>query len=65
MLQLGSSVSWKKAMETMNDDGAMDSSAFVEYFEPLAKWLKSENERTGVQVGWEIQDYGRFCRNEI
>ena len=60
----GSSVSWRSAMAALTGQDYLDPTAFVEYFEPLNQWLKEENKRNNVKVGWEVKDYGKFCRRE-
>ena len=62
MLRLGSSKPWKEVIEVMTGKPEMDTSAFREYFAPLEKWLREENARSGVKVGWKVDDYGQFCR---
>ena len=33
-----------------------------EYFEPLEIWLKNENEKSGVEVGWGAVDIENVCK---
>ena len=61
MLRLGSSKPWKEVIEVMTGEPKMDTAAFREYFTPLEKWLKEENEKNGVTVGWKVDDFDRFC----
>ena len=61
MLKLGSSKPWKEVIEVMTGEPKMDTGAFREYFMPLEKWLKEENERNGVTVGWKVDDFDKFC----
>ena len=51
-------------MAALTGQDYLDPTAFVEYFEPLNQWLKEENKRNNVTVGWEVKDYGKFCRRE-
>lgn len=53
MMSLGSSKPWPEALEVITGQRKMDASALLEYFEPLADWLKKENERTGAHIGWD------------
>ena len=61
MLKLGSSKPWKEVIEVMTGEPKMDTAAFREYFMPLEKWLKEENERNGVTLGWKVDDFDKFC----
>ena len=61
MLKLGASKPWKEVIEVMTGEPKMDTAAFREYFMPLEKWLKEENERNGVTVGWKVDNFGDFC----
>ncbi|KAM3956774.1 angiotensin-converting enzyme-like isoform 2-T2 [Aphomia sociella] len=63
MLQMGSSKPWPDAMEALTGQRNMDASGVLEYFEPLYKWLKTENERTGEYIGWE-QSNIEYCSDE-
>ena len=45
----------------MTGEPKMDTAAFREYFMPLERWLKEENERNGVTVGWKVDNFGDFC----
>nr|QDC23064.1 angiotensin-converting enzyme isoform 1 [Cupiennius salei] len=55
-LSLGSSVHWSEAMKviTRGKTDKMDAQPMIEYFEPLMKWLKEENE--GETLGWKSID---------
>ena len=61
MLEIGASKPWKEVMEVMTGEPKMDTAAFREYFEPLEEWLKEENERTGVAIGWKTKDLNELC----
>lgn len=52
MLALGSSKPWPDAMEILTGERKMSADAFLEYFDPLYKWLLAENTRVGAHVGW-------------
>jgi hypothetical protein len=64
MLDIGASKPWKEVIEVMTGEPKMDTAAFREYFAPLEKWLKEENERNGVKVGWRVKDFDQFCRED-
>jgi peptidyl-dipeptidase A len=50
MLALGASKPWQEALFTMTGEKQMDATAVLEYFEPLAKWLKEQNRN--LSCGW-------------
>jgi peptidyl-dipeptidase A len=50
MLALGASKPWQEALYTMTGEKQMDASAILDYFAPLAAWLKDQNK--GQTCGW-------------
>merc|ERR1712055_298729 len=52
----------KKAGEKMTGQRKMSTKALREYFEPLEVWLRNENEKSGVEVGWGTVDVEKVCR---
>ncbi len=50
MLALGASKPWPEALEAMTGERQMDAGAMLEYFAPLATWLKEQNQ--GQTCGW-------------
>ena len=46
----------------MTGEPKMDTAAFREYFKPLEDWLKKENQRNGVHVGWKTKGIGHYCK---
>ena len=64
MMKLGTSRPWKEVMEVMTGEPKMDTGALREYFQPLEAWLRAENSRTGVRVGWDHQDSEVRCSGE-
>ena len=50
MLSMGASKPWPDALEAMTGQRQMDGSALLEYFAPLEKWLKTQNQ--GQKCGW-------------
>ncbi|XP_043065240.1 LOW QUALITY PROTEIN: angiotensin-converting enzyme-related protein [Drosophila ficusphila] len=51
-LSKGKSRHWKEVLEEFTGETEMDPSALLEYFDPLYQWLKQENSRLGVPLGW-------------
>ncbi|MGQ0508386.1 MAG: M2 family metallopeptidase [Myxococcaceae bacterium] len=50
MLQLGASKPWPEALEAMTGARQIDAKPMLEYFEPLQRWLKEQN--NGRRCGW-------------
>ncbi len=50
MLQEGASRPWQETMKTLTGTDTMDAGALIEYFEPLAAYLREQNE--GLSCGW-------------
>ena len=50
MLSLGASKPWQDALEAMTGSRQTDAGALLEYFAPLASWLKEQNK--GQKCGW-------------
>ena len=65
MLELGSSRPWRDAMEKMTGERKMSTKAIREYFQPLEAWLKEENKRNGVTVGWGQTDPDVMCKRSL
>ena len=42
----------------------MSTDALREFFLPLEKWLKKENKRNGVKVGWDHDDSKVMCSDQ-
>ncbi|KAL1452883.1 hypothetical protein WDU94_007069 [Cyamophila willieti] len=59
MLSLGASKPWPEALEVITGQKNLDASAILQYFEPLYKWLKEENKKSGTFVGWTKGRYGK------
>ena len=60
-MSLGSSVPWQEAMEGMTGQRRLDPGPLLEYFRPLHEWLREENRKNGVAVGWKVDDFDKFC----
>jgi peptidyl-dipeptidase A len=50
MLEMGQSRPWPDALEAITGQRQMDATAIRDYFAPLEKWLKEQNQ--GKPVGW-------------
>ncbi len=61
MLKLGASKPWKEVIEVMTGKPSMDTAPIREYFQPLEDWLKEENKKNGVKVGWKADDHSKYC----
>ncbi|XP_013104590.2 angiotensin-converting enzyme-related protein [Stomoxys calcitrans] len=55
-LSAGSSRHWTEVLKEFTGETIMDPSALLEYFEPLRVWLKEENRKQKVTVGWGNTD---------
>jgi peptidyl-dipeptidase A len=50
MLEMGASKPWPDALQAFTGTREMSGKAMLEYFQPLMKWLKTQNK--GVKKGW-------------
>ena len=50
MMALGASKPWPEALKALTGETQIDASALLEYFTPLAGWLKEKN--AGQKCGW-------------
>ena len=50
MLALGATKPWPEALQAITGEREVDATAILEYFAPLAKWLKEQNQ--GQKCGW-------------
>ena len=64
MLKMGKSEPWKEAMKVMTGQPNMSTDAMREFFLPLEKWLKKENKKNGVRVGWDHDDSSVMCSDQ-
>lgn len=64
MLKLGASKPWKEAMKVMTGEPGMSTMALREYFEPLERWLKEENRKDGVEIGWGETRVDDLCSSK-
>ena len=51
-------------MEVMTGQPDMSTDALREYFLPLEKWLKKENKKNRVRVGWDHDDSSVMCSDQ-
>ena len=65
MLKMGASRPWPEAMEKMTGQRKMKTQALREYFKPLEEWLKNENEKSGVKIGWGQVDVDEICEQAL
>ncbi|ALC38278.1 Acer [Drosophila busckii] len=52
LLSAGNSKHWKEVLKDFTGETEMDPAALLEYFDPLYQWLKQENSRLDVPLGW-------------
>ncbi|ETN83508.1 dipeptidyl carboxydipeptidase family protein [Necator americanus] len=60
----GSSITWLKALELITGKAELDPTPLLEYFEPLANWLRNTNEIDQTILGWD-GDGALFTAEEI
>lgn len=53
MLSMGSSEPWPNVLEMLDGETELTSDAILEYFQPLYRWLKTENRLRQYPIGWE------------
>jgi peptidyl-dipeptidase A len=52
MMAMGQSKPWPDAMEAITGQRSMDGSAIIDYFAPLNRWLKEQNQDRSC--GWAL-----------
>lgn len=53
VLKSGSSKHWKETLWNFTGESNLNSGPLLEYFEPLLRWLKSENKKYPAEnIGW-------------
>jgi peptidyl-dipeptidase A len=52
MLEKGRSQPWQDTLKEMTGTNQLDARPMLEYFAPLLAWLKEQNAKSGVKVGW-------------
>ncbi|XP_025082745.1 angiotensin-converting enzyme-like isoform X2 [Pomacea canaliculata] len=53
LLELGASRPWQEALQKMTGSREISASALLEYFRPLEKWLKFNNDLYNEKLGWK------------
>ncbi|XP_032417398.1 angiotensin-converting enzyme 2 [Xiphophorus hellerii] len=63
MLELGSSESWTRALETIAGNARMDAGPLLDYFKKLYDWLKENNQKHNRAVGWKttVDPYSQYA----
>lgn len=51
-LKYGRSKRWSYVLDVITGESKLNADAFLEYFEPLMKWLLEVNKRNQAPVGW-------------
>ena len=64
MMELGTSKTWKKTMMQMTGQQEMNTSAILEYFQPLEKWLDKQNKAAGGSISWNSNENSKEANNE-
>lgn len=62
LMKLGSTKHWRDAMEMLTGERKLSGKAIMEYYAPLYEWLKEENKRNRVHVGWNANS--RMCQSD-
>ncbi|PIO60801.1 hypothetical protein TELCIR_17694, partial [Teladorsagia circumcincta] len=52
-MKKGSSITWLQALEQITGSAQLDASPLLEYYEPLADWLRNTNEVDQTVLGWD------------
>jgi peptidyl-dipeptidase A len=52
MLEKGRSQPWQDTLKEMTGTDHLDAGPMLEYFAPLLTWLKDQNAKSGVKIGW-------------
>jgi peptidyl-dipeptidase A len=55
MLEAGQSKPWQETLKAMTGEDHLDAGPMLEYFAPLYQWLKEQNAKNGVKVGWTVK----------
>ncbi|KAK6041741.1 hypothetical protein COOONC_20754 [Cooperia oncophora] len=64
VMKKGSSITWLQALEQLTGSKQLDASPLLEYYEPLANWLRNTNEVDQTVLGWD-GDGSAFTAEEI
>ncbi|KAK9884062.1 hypothetical protein WA026_004998 [Henosepilachna vigintioctopunctata] len=52
VLSLGSSIHWSTALELITDHRQLTTQPFLEYYQPVFKWLEEYIQQHNVHIGW-------------
>jgi peptidyl-dipeptidase A len=52
MLEMGRSQPWPDELYSLTGERKMNTTAILDYFAPLQKWLDQQNAKNGVKTGW-------------
>lgn len=55
-MRYGSSKHWHDVMELLTKTRGLDASPMIEYYAPLYNWLREDNRKNNVRVGWDTKD---------
>lgn len=53
MLSLGASKPWPEALAVVTGEPKMNANGLIEYFKPVLDFIKAENVKNKVMIGWE------------
>ncbi|VBB29121.1 unnamed protein product [Acanthocheilonema viteae] len=53
VMVLGSSITWREALEIITGSKEVDASAMLEYYQPLINWLEEQNTKEHAYIGWD------------
>lgn len=54
LMRSGSSKTWREVLLEVTGEIELNPDGFLEYFEPLNQWIKENNSKNGVIVGWKL-----------
>jgi peptidyl-dipeptidase A len=54
MLEAGQSQPWQKTLQAMTGEDHLDANPMFEYFAPLYRWLRQQNQLHNSKPGWQV-----------
>uniref|UniRef100_A0A8C9T065 Angiotensin-converting enzyme n=1 Tax=Scleropages formosus TaxID=113540 RepID=A0A8C9T065_SCLFO len=63
VMKLGFSKPWPEAMTMITGQPNMSAQALIEYFQPLIKWLETENNKNNDVRGWPEYNWKPFAQS--
>lgn len=51
-MKLGATKHWRQVLQLATGEENLTAKGLLEYFAPLYLWLKDENKRLNLHVGW-------------